>query len=60
VVLLRLAGVPPADRAEAVSAVFRERAADLPGNFTVVEPDVVRVRRPPGADPGSPPDRAGR
>jgi predicted nuclease of predicted toxin-antitoxin system len=49
VVLLRLAGVPAADRAEAVSAVFRDRAAELPGNFTVVEPDAVRVRRAPGA-----------
>ncbi len=49
VVLLRLAGVPVADRAEAVSAVFRDRAAELPGNFTVVEPDAVRVRRAPDA-----------
>jgi predicted nuclease of predicted toxin-antitoxin system len=48
VVLLRLAGMPPADRTEAVSAVFRDRAAELPGNFAVVEPDVVRIRRPPG------------
>jgi predicted nuclease of predicted toxin-antitoxin system len=48
VVLLRLAGVSPDERAEAVSAVFRDRAADLPGNFTVVESDAVRVRRLPG------------
>jgi predicted nuclease of predicted toxin-antitoxin system len=48
VVLLRLAGLSSADRAEAVSAVFRDRAADLPGSFTVIEPDAVRVRRPPG------------
>lgn len=46
VVLLRLAGMPPDDRAEVVSAVFRDRAADLPGSFTVVEHDTVRVRRP--------------
>ncbi len=51
VVLLRLAGMPPADRAEAVSAVFRDRAADLPGNFTVVEPDAIRVRRPSNTSP---------
>ena len=49
VVLLRLAGAAPADRAEAVSMVFRDRAADLPGAFTVVELDAVRIRRPPGA-----------
>jgi predicted nuclease of predicted toxin-antitoxin system len=49
VVLLRLAGVPPEERAETASAVFRDRAADLPGNFTVVAPDAVRVRRPRAA-----------
>jgi len=46
VVLLRLAGMPPEDRAETVSAVFRDRAAELPGNFTVIDKDAVRVRRP--------------
>ena len=45
VVLLRLAGVSPEERAEAVSSVFRDRASELPGNFTVVERDAVRVRR---------------
>ncbi len=45
VVLLRLAGMSSADRAALVSEVFRERAADLPGNFTVIEPATVRVRR---------------
>jgi predicted nuclease of predicted toxin-antitoxin system len=49
VVLLRLAGLSTADRAETVSAVFRDRAGQLPGNFTVIEPDIVRVRRPPVA-----------
>jgi predicted nuclease of predicted toxin-antitoxin system len=51
VVLLRLAGISPEDRAEIVSAVFRDRAADLPGSFTVVEPDTVRVRRRLDAEP---------
>jgi predicted nuclease of predicted toxin-antitoxin system len=50
VVLLRLAGMLPAERAELVSAVFRDRAAELPGNFTVIGSDAVRVRRPPGKD----------
>lgn len=45
VVLLRLAGMPAADRAAAVSAVFRDRADELPGNFTVIDPHMVRVRR---------------
>jgi len=47
VVLLRLSGMVAADRAELVSEVFRNRAADLPGSFTVIEPNSVRVRRPP-------------
>ncbi len=46
VVLLRLAGLSPQDRAETVSLVFREHGSELPGNFTVVEPYSVRVRRP--------------
>lgn len=48
VVLLRLAGVPPEERAEKVSGVFRDRAAELTGSFTVIERDTVRVRRPQG------------
>jgi predicted nuclease of predicted toxin-antitoxin system len=47
VVLLRQAGVPSVARAEAVAVLFRDRASELPGNFTVVEPDAVRIRRPP-------------
>lgn len=47
VVLLRLSGLTAPERAEIVSVVFRERAVELPGSFTVVEPDVVRIRRPP-------------
>lgn len=48
VVLLRLAGMPGEDRAEAVSVVFRDRAAELPGSFTVIDSESVRIRRPPG------------
>ena len=47
VVLLRLSGMSAADRAALVSGVFQDRATDLPGSFTVIEPDAVRVRRPP-------------
>lgn len=49
VVLLRLAGLSGAERADLVSDVLRDRSSELPGSFTVVEPDAVRVRRPPGA-----------
>lgn len=49
VVLLRLAGLSTADRAALVSEVFRDRAAELPGSFTVIEPDAVRIRRPPNS-----------
>jgi predicted nuclease of predicted toxin-antitoxin system len=58
VVLLRLAGMSPEDRAEIISAVFRDRAAELPGSFAVVEPDTVRIRRRLNADPGAVPDPA--
>ena len=59
VVLLRLAGVPPEERAETVSAVFRDRVSELPGNFTVVEREAVRVRRlRVAAEPGAATDPA--
>lgn len=47
VVLLRLAGVAAEERAVLVSGVFRERSAELPGSFTVIDRDTVRVRKPP-------------
>lgn len=46
VVFLRLGGLSSEERAELVAGVVRERAAELPGAFTVVTSDVVRVRRP--------------
>jgi predicted nuclease of predicted toxin-antitoxin system len=46
VVLLRLAGLPAAAKADAVAKVFQERAAELPGAFSVVSPGAVRIRRP--------------
>lgn len=48
VVLLRLAGLPNATKADVVAEVFRDRAADLPGAFSVVSPGVVRIRHTPG------------
>ncbi|MGK4004642.1 DUF5615 family PIN-like protein [Sorangium sp. So ce1036] len=46
VVLLRLAGVPYAKRAEMVSGLFREYGAELEGAFTVLSADGrVRIRK---------------
>jgi len=47
VILLRLAGMAAEERAELVSTVLRERAVELPGSFTVIDRDAVRVRRSP-------------
>ncbi len=46
VVLLRLAGLPLAAKAETVAQVFRERGPELPGAFSVISPGAVRIRRP--------------
>ena len=46
VVLARLAGLSPSAKADAVSQVFRDHAAELAGAFCVVAPGVVRIRRP--------------
>lgn len=54
VILLRLAGLPSAERAEVVSEVFQDMAAELPGSFTVVEPNAVRIRRHPDTSSGIP------
>jgi predicted nuclease of predicted toxin-antitoxin system len=48
VVLIRLAGLPNSTKAEVVAEVFRDRAAELPGAFTVLTPGVVRLRRTEG------------
>ena len=45
VVLLRLAGLANATRAEIVAEVCRLHAAELIGAFTVVTPGQVRIRR---------------
>jgi predicted nuclease of predicted toxin-antitoxin system len=46
VVLLRLHGLPPAERAELVSRVFGSLMDEIRGNFAVVERDgAVRIRR---------------
>jgi predicted nuclease of predicted toxin-antitoxin system len=45
VMLLRLEGMAPDDRAELVARVIDTNAASLPGAFTVVQRNAVRVRR---------------
>lgn len=43
VVLLRLAGVSPIQRAEIVAQVFREHGDELIGAFTIITPRKVRI-----------------
>lgn len=45
VILVRLAGLANATKAEIVAEVCRERAAELLGAFSVVSPGQVRIRR---------------
>lgn len=47
VILLRLEGMPPSDRAERVSGVVQAHGAQLAGAFTVVTKRAVRVRNVP-------------
>lgn len=51
VVLVRLEGLDNAAKAEVVSRAFAESS----GAFSVVSPDSVRVRRPPGDEPDASP-----
>ena len=45
VVLLRLHGVDPAEKARIATAAIAEHIDDLPGAFAVIEKDRMRVRR---------------
>jgi predicted nuclease of predicted toxin-antitoxin system len=47
VVLTRLAGLSAAAKADAVSQVFRDHAAELVGAFCVIAPGSIRIRRSP-------------
>lgn len=47
VMLLRLAGLANATKAEIVAEVCRNRSAELIGAFSVVSPGQVRIRRRP-------------
>jgi predicted nuclease of predicted toxin-antitoxin system len=45
VLLLRLAGLPPAIKAQIVGDVLRSRATELPNAFSVISPGSVRIRK---------------
>ena len=45
VVLIRLAGLAPTEKATLVVQVFQEHAEDIIGAFTVITPRMVRIRR---------------
>lgn len=47
VVLIRLAGVSPAEQGKIVSSALRDHARELPGAFTLVTSEMVRIRREP-------------
>ena len=44
VMLIRLAGLSPTEKARIVASVITSRGADLPQAFTVIAPRMVRVR----------------
>jgi len=45
VILVRLAGLPVAAKADLLIATFAEHEKELPGSFVVVTPGTVRIRR---------------
>lgn len=48
VVLIRLAGLPPAVKAETVANVLQDHGTELQGAFTVISPGAVRIRKAAG------------
>jgi len=47
VMLLRLAGVPAATKADMIAEALRDHAAELIGAFSVVSPGLIRIRQRP-------------
>lgn len=45
VILIRLAGLSSRHKADLVSKVIKKHKAELTGNFTVITPGAVRIRR---------------
>ncbi|MCB1033463.1 MAG: DUF5615 family PIN-like protein [Acidobacteria bacterium] len=50
ILLLRLAGMPPREKAEVVASVIQLHSSDLPGSFSVLTPRTFRIRRVPRAE----------
>ena len=48
VVLLRLSGINPLEKASIVAAAVEEHTSELPQAFTVVSPETIRIRRVQG------------
>jgi hypothetical protein len=46
ILLLRLAGLPQADKAAIASQAIRQHGEGMSGLFTVVSPGLLRMRRP--------------
>lgn len=44
VILVRLDGFPPSERAKMIARVIREHESELPNAFTVIKPRTVRIR----------------
>ncbi len=45
IVLIRLAGVPPAGKANLVLSALNRHGSEMPGSFTVITTEAVRIRR---------------
>lgn len=45
VLLIRLTGLPPSRKAEAVASAVRQHFAELPHAFAVISPGVIRIRK---------------
>lgn len=44
VILVRLAGIAPATKAEIVAKLLAEHGSEMPGAFSVIAPGVLRIR----------------
>ncbi|MDX2282763.1 MAG: DUF5615 family PIN-like protein [Bacteroidia bacterium] len=60
IVLIRMSGVPAADRMSAIGRLMEQHLRDLSGKFTVISQDKIRIKAPPPAPPrGLLPPQAG-
>lgn len=59
VLLLRLSGLSEDEKCELVARAIAERGAELPGAFSVLGDDTLRIRREPSTEPNPAADRGG-